>query len=167
MSRVFITADPHFGHVSMAKHRGFQDEFYHDEHIIDMWNRVVRKKDKVFILGDITMETAKWYFNLDRMNGHKVVVLGNHDMPRDVPELLKYVDSVAGAIKYKGYMLTHIPMAYEELHFYRGNIFGHIHENTHVANSSKRFCVSVDRTNWTPMPFTEIVEQMDKYKIIK
>ena len=33
----------HLGHKWMAQHRGFTDEFYHDEKLIETWNSVVHK----------------------------------------------------------------------------------------------------------------------------
>lgn len=119
----------HLGHTNMAKWRGFQDDFYHDEHLIDSWNGTVNKRDLTFILGDITMEKANSYPLLDRLNGRKIVVLGNHDRWQDVGILLKHVDSVAGAIDYKGFMLTHVPIHPNEVVNYRGNIHAHIHHN--------------------------------------
>ena len=117
----------HFGHKSVARYRGFQDEFYHDEHLIEEWNKVVHKKDLIYILGDITMETSLHYYQLDRLKGRKIVVLGNHDRHQDVKELLKYVDSVAGMVDYKEFALTHAPIHPNEISFYRGNIHAHIH----------------------------------------
>ena len=143
----------------MAKHRGFQDEFYHDEHIIEEWNKVVGKRDLVYILGDITMESAAYYPLLDRLKGRKKVILGNHDNASDIPELLQYVETVSGPTKYKGYILTHIPIAVEELHFWRGNIYGHVHENTHVPLNDKRFNVSAEMINYKPILFDELIEK--------
>lgn len=119
----------HLGHANMAHHRGFQDEYYHDEHLIEQWNSVVKSpsKDTVIILGDVTMEKTDAYYQLDRLNGHKIVVLGNHDKPQHVPELLKYVDKVAGMMDYKGCALTHCPIHPSEICFYRANIHAHIH----------------------------------------
>lgn len=113
----------------MSQHRGFQDRFYHDEKLIHDWNLTVDKRDITYILGDITMETSEHYYQLDRLNGGKRVLLGNHDRPKDVPELLKYVDTVAGMEDYKGFVLTHCPIHPAEISFYRGNIHSHIHEN--------------------------------------
>ena len=48
MSTFFI-ADLHLGHKNMAIKRGFKDTFEHDEYLIKRWNKVVSKKDKVFI----------------------------------------------------------------------------------------------------------------------
>lgn len=121
----------HLGHKWIAQHRGFTDEFDHDEHLIESWNSVVHKKDLVWILGDVTMETDKHYYQLDRLKGRKKVVLGNHDLPEHIGELLKHVETVAGMVDYKGFVLTHCPIHPNEMGFCRGNIHAHIHhENT-------------------------------------
>lgn len=118
----------HLQHRNMANHRGFQDEFYHDEYLIEQWNKVITgKKSIVYILGDVTMEKKAPYYLLDRLNGTKHVVLGNHDRRQDVPELLKYVETVGGSVDWKGCMLTHVPIHPNEVHFYRYNIHAHIH----------------------------------------
>ena len=129
MSNVRFIGCLHLGHKWMSNHRGFQDEFYHTEKIVDTWNSVVNKRDLTFILGDVTMETDKWYYELDRLNGRKIVVLGNHDLPNHIRELLKHVESVAGMVDYKGFCLTHAPIHPNELPRYKGNIHAHIHEN--------------------------------------
>jgi calcineurin-like phosphoesterase family protein len=140
MSTVRFIGCLHLGHKKLAQYRGFQDEFYHDEKIIDSWNSVVGKKDLTYILGDITMETDKWYFQLDRLQGRKIVVLGNHDKPKHIRELLNYVESVAGAIDYKGCLLTHVPVHPNEIGFCRANIHAHIHENKlHEVVIASRF----------------------------
>lgn len=113
----------------MAQHRGFQDEYYHDEHLIEEWNKIITKRDLTFILGDITMEKDNDYYQLDRLAGRKIVVLGNHDLPQHTRKLLNYVESVAGMIDYKGCALTHSPIHPAEISFYRLNIHAHIHEN--------------------------------------
>jgi calcineurin-like phosphoesterase family protein len=119
----------HLGHKWMAQHRGFNDEFYHDEHLIEQWNKVVHKKDLTYILGDVTMESSEHYYQLDRLKGRKIVVLGNHDLHQHTRKLLEYVETVAGVVDYKGFMLTHVPIHPNEISFCRGNIHAHIHEN--------------------------------------
>lgn len=124
----------HLGHTNMAHHRGFQDEFYHDEHLIQQWNSVVGPRDITWILGDVTMEKTEPYYNLNLLNGIKKVVLGNHDKYQHTPELLKYVDYVCGMAEYKGFCLTHCPIHPNEIHFYRGNIHAHIHHINKLDN---------------------------------
>jgi len=130
----------HLGHKWVAQHRGFQDEFYHDEYLIQQWNSVVHKKDLVYILGDITMESKAHYYQLDRLKGRKIVVLGNHDRHQDVRTLLNHVESVAGMVDYKGNVLTHCPIHPNEAHFCRYNIHAHIH---HVSKLEE--CIVNDR----------------------
>lgn len=130
MSQVRFIADLHLGHVNMAMKRGFATVEEHDEYIISQWNSVVKKQDLTWILGDVTMESAKSYPLLARLNGMKKVVLGNHDMPSHIPELLKYVQCVSGLTRYKGIWLSHCPVHPMELeHRVPRVIHGHIHEN--------------------------------------
>lgn len=137
MCIVRLISDLHLGHKGMADYRRFQDEFYHDEFIIDSWNNTVRsKKDLTYVLGDITMETSKHYHLLDRLMGRKIVVLGNHDRPQDVVELLKHVDHVCGIMPYKGYILSHAPLHPSEIGKYRANIHGHIHKGLILTHPS-------------------------------
>lgn len=139
--RVFFIGCLHLGHKNIAIHRGFINEVEHDEYLIKQWNSVVtNKKDIIYILGDVTMEKKLHYYQLDRLNGIKHVVLGNHDRRQDVPELLKHATSVGGAIDYNGYILTHIPIHPNEVVFYKGNIHAHIHhvnklEELEVSNT--------------------------------
>jgi len=131
MSIIRFIADLHLGHKGMAEYRGFDSIEQHDNYVIKQWNSVVNKHDVTYILGDVTMEKKKSYPLLDKLNGKKYVVLGNHDRRQDVTELLKYVQGVAGMVQYKGMFLTHCPVHPMEFD-YRVylNIHGHIHKKT-------------------------------------
>lgn len=120
----------HFGHKFISKLRGFDSSEEHDALLIETWNKVVNKRDKVFILGDITMETDEYYPYLDELKGSKHVVLGNHDLAKHIPQLYDYVDYISGMVKYKGYWVTHCPIHPQELSFVKGNIHAHIHNMT-------------------------------------
>lgn len=110
MSQVRFISDPHFGHRNMAIRRGFKDENEMNEYIVSQWNKVVSKKDVTWILGDITMEKAN-YNILNRLNGIKHVVLGNHDEGQHTKELQHYVNKIAGMVNYKKeFILTHCPI---------------------------------------------------------
>lgn len=153
-----IISDLHFGHKSMAIHRGFKDEYEHDEFLIEQWNKVIRSpKQLVYILGDITMEKSFYYYQLDRLNGRKIVVLGNHDRHQDVKEMLKYVENVAGMIEYKGFILTHCPIHESELlDKYRGNIHGHNHDSP--LNNSRYFNVACEQIGYQPKTIEELLK---------
>lgn len=134
MSQVRFQGCLHLGHIGVARWRGFENTYEHDEHLIASWNSVVHKKDLTYILGDVTMENSKEYYQLNRLNGRKVVVLGNHDLWQHIPQLLLYVDGVAGMVDYKGFALTHAPIHISEIGKYRGNIHAHIHHNNKLAD---------------------------------
>lgn len=158
MCVVRFIADLHFGHKSLAQSlRGFQDEFYHDEFIIDRWNSVVNRRDITYILGDITMEKKEPYCQLDRLNGKKYVVLGNHDLIQHVPFLMQHVEKVGGIIEYKGHILTHCPIHESELKHYGKNIHGHIHKKT--INDDRYVCVSCEQIYYTPKTLDELLNK--------
>lgn len=153
--RVFIISDLHLGHENMAIKRGFVNAQEHDEHIISKWNSVVNKNDTVWILGDITMERSSMYHLLDRLKGRKKVVLGNHDKPQHVNELLKYVNSVCGMIRYKSCILTHCPIHPVELDRFVKNIHGHVHENS--LDDNRYVNVSCEAIDFTPQLFESLL----------
>ena len=150
MSEVRFISDLHLGHKNLAqRYRGFQDEFYMNEYIIQEWNKVVRNKDLTYILGDITMEKKDDYPLLNRLNGRKKVILGNHDQIQHVPELLKYVESAAGMMEYKGFMLTHCPIHVQELRGWKKNIHGHLHRNRVLVHPLEAVEVTeIDNRYW-------------------
>jgi calcineurin-like phosphoesterase family protein len=168
MSKVRFIADLHLGHVNMAIKRGFNTVEDHDNHIIQCWNSVVNKRDTTWILGDVTMESSKSYPLLNHLNGLKRVVLGNHDMAKDIPELLKYVHNVSGMVKYKGIWLTHCPVHERELEFrVPRNIHGHIHEHKIMTihwvddimfehPDDRYHCVSCEQVDYTPVTLEEL-----------
>ena len=164
MSVVRFIADLHLSHTSMATRRGFSTVEEHDEHIIAKWNSVVNKRDITYILGDITMEKSSPYYLLDRLNGLKHVVMGNHDRRQDVKKLLEHVESVAGMVSYKGVILTHCPIHPMELDYrYSKNIHGHIHDKQVMKMldgweeiDERYFCVSCERVDYTPKSLEEL-----------
>jgi len=159
--RIFFFSDPHFGHRNMAIKRGFETVEEHDEHIVEKWNSVVTKRDTVYLLGDITMEKAN-YSILSRLNGFIKGVLGNHDKPQHVLELLKYINSVCGMIKVKGFILTHCPIHDSEVDRFIGNIHGHVHENS--INDKRYFNVSAENINYTPISLEDIIKLRNEEK---
>ena len=152
--KVYFISDLHLGHQSMAVKRGFSSFLDHDAYIIKCWNSVVGKGDVVWVLGDITMEKSSSYQLLSLLKGYKKVVLGNHDAPQHTKELLKYVNSVCGAVKYKDYILTHIPVHPCEIGRFKGNIHGHVHENS--IDDSRYINVSCEVVNYTPKLFESL-----------
>lgn len=171
--KIRYISDLHFGHESMAIKRGFVDADEMNKFIIKSFNSVVNKRDTTYILGDITMEKSRDYYLLDQLKGYINIVLGNHDRRQDVPELLTYVNSIAGAIKMGPYIVTHIPVHEEVLRTssYTVNIHGHVHEHTignyiwdHLRKSDKfvsdkRYInVSCENIQYIPRTIEELIK---------
>lgn len=154
---VYFIGCLHLGHESIARMRGFSSSVSHDQELLAGINSVISKRDKLFILGDIAMETSKHYYMLDEIKGVTQVVLGNHDRPRDVSKLLEHVSGVSGCVKYKGWMLSHIPIHPMEFSYrVSKNVHAHIHGQT---IDDPRYCnVDAARLNFVPISYDEIAK---------
>lgn len=78
---IWFTSDHHFGHANIIK---YCDRPFNDTHEMNMaleaaWNRVVGEDDLVYYLGDFAMNVRLVPFLVQRLNGSKILVPGNHD----------------------------------------------------------------------------------------
>lgn len=162
MNRVFIISDTHFGHAKIlefqAHTRPFRDIGEHDEALVMRWNGVVRPKDTVWHLGDVLFGRDSFAI-LGRLNGIKKLVMGNHD--RYPSRLyLEHFNSVSGAVKFNGCILTHVPVHPEQFGRYSANIHGHLHSKT--LEDERYINVSADHIGLAPVPLDEIMERISK-----
>lgn len=79
-SNVFFTSDTHFNHGNIIRfcNRPFSSVEEMNEEMIRRWNETVPEDGLVFHLGDFAWGD-KWKPILERLNGRKVLILGNHD----------------------------------------------------------------------------------------
>lgn len=134
----FYTADTHFGHSNIInfENRPFSSVEEMDAKLITNWNRKVKSKDDIYILGDFC-----YYRNpdevsnlLSKLNGHKHLIVGNHDQflnraefDRNLFDSIKDIDIVHESLAGNNYgiVLCHYPIQvwykqhYGYLHFYR------------------------------------------------
>lgn len=165
MSKVFFFSDPHFGHTNMCeKYRNMTVEESNDL-IITNWNKVVTKRDKVILLGDIAL-SKPYLRTLHLLNGIILIVGGNHDTPSNCYNLNELQFNVCGVYEYKGFVCTHIPIHPNELiiHKYRGNIHGHQHD-PNIDYGPDYFNVCADVINLTPICFEELEAKFVKRKL--
>ena len=165
MSNVFFISDLHNGHGRLcSKYRGLSVK-ENLEALISAWNNVVEDEDKVYVLGDVTMANKKWvrpFFS--RVKGEVVVIGGNHDNIGTCKELNSMGIPVLGAMKYRGFFITHMPCHLMEIDgFCKGNIHGHVHDPS-VDYGRLYYNVCVDRIGFTPKPFKEIEQEFIKRK---
>ena len=90
---IWFTSDLHFFHDRILDFHPKRKELFGKtieeakEAMIQLWNSRVDKKDTIYILGDLSFGTIEDKRKLfQRLNGNKVLILGNHDK---VPDHLK------------------------------------------------------------------------------
>lgn len=163
MSKTFLISDTHFGHSNILTFKNqdgsllrpnFRCIAEHDEILIDNWNSVVSSQDKVYHLGDVGFNNwTKLSYVLQRLNGTKVLIKGNHDNHKASQYLQYFKDIRAGHVLDK-MLLTHIPIHPDSLARWKLNIHGHMHGN---KLPDKRYLnISVEQINYTPIDFEEI-----------
>ena len=79
---IWFTSDNHFWHKNVIRlcQRPFGSLHEMHEHMIQEWNKRVKSNEKIYVLGDFSFANTnmtKPY--MDRLNGHKILVSGNHD----------------------------------------------------------------------------------------
>ena len=168
MPNIFLCSDHHFGHANILTFkradseeplRDFKTIEEHDYYIIEKHNSVVRPQDKVYFLGDVAMSHKHLYL-LERMNGIKVLVKGNHDIHK-LSHYTPYFKDIRGFHQFDGFALSHIPIHPESLGRWGVNIHGHLHYKR-VLNSYRRpdpryFNVSLEcLDDYTPISLEQI-----------
>lgn len=82
----YFTADFHFGHDRIIEfcNRPFKNASHMEAELIRNYNNIVTEEDIVFIIGDFSLKSSQHagYYRqlLDKMNGQKHLILGNHDV---------------------------------------------------------------------------------------
>jgi calcineurin-like phosphoesterase family protein len=181
----FVTSDIHFSHSNIIKYcnRPFKNSFEMDDYIISIWNKTINVNDNVYILGDFmfsrNIENIEKYVN--RLNGYKILVLGNHDnFTIDEYKLCGFNEVYEGFIKRnihnRQWIMCHYQMAHwDGSHKGSFHLFGHEHwkqqfEPKHslykeLYLSEKKFNVCMDANNFTPVNFIDIIKILDKRNI--
>lgn len=115
-----------------------------DMWLVDLWNSTVSKKDKVYILGDFSFKTrAENEKLLDKLNGKKYFIVGNHDGNSDtLYEKFEYIRSLSELkVDYKSgqdtvcFELCHFPMkSWNRMEHGTIQLHGHCHNNMSKTN---------------------------------
>lgn len=177
MSKIFFTSDLHFGHKNIITYedRPFETTEEMDNAMIDKWNNKVQKSDSVYILGDFSFGDKDYTINiLDRLNGHKYLIKGNHD------HVIKY-EEVANkfvwikdycTIKYNKlkFIMFHYPIqVWEGCHYGSIHLYGHVHsdkEDHHplLEQLKNAYNVGADVNNYEPIELEELLIKINYKK---
>lgn len=177
MPSVFLTSDTHFGHTNICKFHNFDgtktrpwdsvEEM--DEEMVKRWNETVGPKDKVYHLGDVVINRKSMSI-LDRLNGDKVLIKGNHDIFK-LTDYTKYFRDIRGYHVMNGCILSHIPIGKGNIARFGTNIHGHTHGNRVMKSvgfwpfkkeviDPDYFCVCVEQTDFKPILFEEVIKKI-------
>ncbi len=161
MADIWLISDTHFNHASIIKYcdRPFHNTQEMDEMMIYKWNKRVKPQDKVYHLGDVYMKASPGYIKtvLGRLNGHKRLILGNHDRGKD-QILLNHFEKIYSMrflkFTWKSLQLTHMPL--HPMSVKKGwiNVHGHIHNNK--SPDGPYMNVSVEMTDYYPVHVEEL-----------
>lgn len=123
---VFFTADQHFGHRNIIRYCGrpFAGIEEMDRAMAEAWNAAVGPGDAVFHLGDFALGSADGIAELlARLNGYKVLILGNHD--RSAKRMVELgFDEAYREARHEGWRLVHWPPLDEDR---EPTLCGHVH----------------------------------------
>lgn len=79
---IWFTSDPHFSHENIIKYcnRPFENAEEMNKFLIKSYNRYVKPGDILYFLGDIGFDKSQEIKEvLSKINGTKILILGNHD----------------------------------------------------------------------------------------
>ena len=170
MPSVFLVSDTHFGHAGVCrfmcndgvtKLRPWNSPEDMDEAMVKAWNETVKPTDKVYHLGDVVIN-RKALSIMERLNGDKVLIRGNHDIFRD-EEYRKYFRELRAYHVMNGMILSHIPIHEESLGRFGVNIHGHLHANRVMKAGvvdARYHCVCVEQTDFRPILFEDVIKRI-------
>lgn len=157
---IYFIADTHFSeeNIRLYENRPFENVAEMNRAIVQRWNDRVNQEDVVYVLGDFGADGQESLI-LGQLNGRKFLVKGNHDVQanqyyRDCgfEEVYDYPIIIKDF-----WILSHEPL-YVNTNMPYANLFGHVHNSPIFKTySSQHYCVSVERINYTPISFDEIV----------
>ncbi len=160
MTQTWFTADQHFGHRDIIRscNRPFADVEEMNETLIANWNARIDRQDRVFCVGDLAyrLEERALASIFRRLNGHKHLIVGNHD--DNVTKRLPWA-SVNQMVQTKvdgdKLFLCHYAMrTWNAARYGTIHLFGHSHGE--LAGTHNSLDVGVDVWDMAPVNLAEI-----------
>lgn len=173
--KIFYTSDLHFFHYNILRicNRPFVSLEEMHKTIINKWNAKVGENNIVYILGDLSYkceDITKLHDILLRLNGHKILIQGNHDFkwiknfrntyPRELEKIFDEITYYKEILdNQRQVVLFHYPIE-DYNHQYHGgyHLYGHVHNaDNGYKKILKRFNVGVDVNDFEPKTLDELI----------
>jgi calcineurin-like phosphoesterase family protein len=161
-----LSSDLHLGHKNICKYRTqFSSAEEHHEIMFDNLATTIKKRDTLWLLGDIAF-TREW---LERMKEihcmRKVLIAGNHCLERGIRmrNLVEVYDDIFSMVSHRNNWFSHAPIHQQEIRNRKFCIHGHLHQELVLdldGKPDKRYInVCVDHTDFKPITYEEVIER--------
>lgn len=171
LNSTFVVSDTHFFHKNIIKYcsRPFDSIEEMNEGLIERWNSVVGKTDEVFHLGDFSFDSVKIETSesiLSRLNGHKILIKGNHDNPKLIKSSLwsEVYETLKLKVENKIFILSHFPFDSWDLQTHGSfHLHGHMHTPKNKAFNyykPRRMDCGVDTWDYHPVSLHSVLDKM-------
>ena len=157
---IYVISDHHFYHSNIINYirENFSTLSDMHNHIIESHNSVVNPDDIVIFLGDFSFKKSYIKEINKRLNGHKYLLLGNHDQNNLLNNFkeIGFEDCFINPVRIDDKYLSHEPLIKEEattinlsilikefINYGSYNYHGHIHETTDFGSSYINTCCEV------------------------
>lgn len=166
MRDIFVVSDTHFGHENILKFlvedgsklRDFNNIEEMNEKLVENWNKTVTPQDIVYHLGDVYF--GKGHKVLNRLNGHKRLILGNHDDGKS-EHLQNTFEKILLWREFKDFdcILTHVPLHESALYKRTYNLHGHVHKGSHrgLVQDERYINCCVEVQDYTPKHIEDLL----------
>lgn len=168
MPNLHAISDTHFQNDNIIKYcnRPFVNSDAQTERLVHYWNERVQPEDTVIHCGDFILgNPASALEILQSLNGHIILVRGNHDTKAKLSLYSQYPEKITVKdIHYESFgglwfIFCHFPMVHEDFAemVVRDNsevvyVHGHVHDKTpFYTDRYHSFNVSVDVTQFAPV----------------
>ena len=168
----FYTSDQHFYHKNIIRYcdRPFQGIKDMHETMVKSWNKVVTPEDTVYCLGDFAMVGTNGSGQvrkvLSKLNGAKVLILGNHDEMKPFTYIDSGFLSVHTSLEMvdQGHeiVMHHDPCIKCGIPNNKVFLHGHIHNLYKSIPEKNAVCVSVENWDYAPITMKQILKELGK-----
>lgn len=191
---IYIVSDTHFFHRNIIEYcdRPYDNIEIMNEDIVNKWNSIVKEDDIVFHLGDVGFGLVEQLQPIvHRLNGHKILLRGNHDMNRgtiswtnigfefvykkgiislqDFNELIMemYGQKFVNFSDWEDneILFSHSPKQCDDSAL---NIHGHMHNvplDPNTYNLMNHICTSIEMIDYKPISLDEVLSRAEMKKI--
>jgi len=170
--KIWVWSDLHFGHNNIIKfsNRPYPDIDTMNEMLIKTFNDMVGPDDISIWVGDISFKGAEESKRIvRRMNGYKILVVGNHDFEKkkgikplamDEVHIVYNLEMSESKIAFTHYPMDNLPEGWVNVH-------GHVHIGGHHADeveSTTHINVNCEFWDYKPIPLDVIYDKVVEFE---